>query len=70
VKRKNVSLDDATIAKALVIGKGELSRGIRRAVAEFAMDDIPVVVRVLEDDDQRRDAMANHAETSGSPLRA
>lgn len=36
VKRVNVTLDNATIERAREIGAGNLSEGLRRAVAEFA----------------------------------
>jgi hypothetical protein len=37
--RKTVSLDEGTIEKGKTIGGGELSRGIRRAVADFPLPD-------------------------------
>lgn len=40
--RKNVSLPPETIAKARKIGAGNVSEGVRRAVAEYPMDDEPL----------------------------
>ena len=41
MKRVNVTLDSATWHKAMLIGKGNISAGIRRALAAITVRDTP-----------------------------